>query len=122
MNQEKVLTFEESVKARLKDIVADLIPEERWEALVKVTIADFEKNDLPKLVKEELTKRYREAIMNELNKPEWQDKFDQGIPIGSSKIKEMLVEAAPLILAGLVNGAMSASLYNFKQQLLNRNF
>lgn len=33
-----VMTFEDSVKKRLKSIVADLIPEERWDGLVRATV------------------------------------------------------------------------------------
>ena len=57
-----VVTFEDSVKERLKSIVADLIPEERWDTIVRATVQEFEKKDLPVLVKAELTNKYKEII------------------------------------------------------------
>lgn len=47
MNQ--VVTFEDSVKAKLKGIVAELIPEEKWDELVRAAVSDFEHNDLRQL-------------------------------------------------------------------------
>lgn len=112
MNQ--VMSFEDSVKQRLKAIVADLIPEERWDEIVRATVQDFERNDLPKLIKAELAEQYKKAITAEFAKSEWQSTWSsQGGFAASEAVKQMLIEAAPVILASMIGGAME----NVKQQL-----
>ena len=103
-----VITFEDSVKERLKSIVADLIPEERWDDIVRATVQDFERNDLPKLVKAELSERYKKAIADEFGKPEWQAAWNSGGPAASEALKKMLIEAAPLVLAAMIGGSMQS--------------
>ena len=49
-----VVSFEDAVKNRVKSIVAELIPEDRYEAVVQQAIAEFESEDLPELVATEL--------------------------------------------------------------------
>lgn len=114
---EQLMTFEDSVKARLKGIVAELIPEERWDGLVKKAVEEFEKKDLPLLVKDELVARYKKAIQEEFAKPEWQATWDGAGPSASPKLKAMLVEVAPLILAAMIGGSMQTVMSNLQYQL-----
>ncbi|HAR45674.1 MAG TPA: hypothetical protein DCS42_12300 [Nitrospiraceae bacterium] len=65
------VTFEQNVKERIKAIVGELVHEEVWEKVVRETIASFLRDDLPKLVKSELTEKYKSLISAELAKPEW---------------------------------------------------
>ena len=113
------VSFEDAVKTRLKDIVADLIPEERWQALVEKSIKDFETNTLPKIINDELVAMYKEAIKVEFAKPEWQSKWEHGTYCAGEKIKTMLVEAAPLMLAGLLGGASQQVFYSMQTQIQN---
>lgn len=110
-----VMTFEQSVKERLKSIVADLIPEERWNEIVESTVKDFEKNDLPKLVRAELTDKYKTAINAEFQKPEWNSVWGISGPEVSAALRQMIVEAAPLVLASMIGGAMQS----VQQQMQN---
>jgi len=107
----EMVSFEESVKMRIKDIVAELIPEDRWENIVKITIQDFERNDLPKLIKAELTERYKKMLVDELNKPEWNSNWENGTRCASDAVKTLIIQSAPLILSGLIG--------NMTQQIVN---
>ena len=113
----QVTTFEDAVKAKLKDIVADLIPEERWSAIVTATVTDFEKNDLPKLVKAELTDKYKAAIAAEFAKPEWQEKWSDMSLKESDALRAMIIEAAPLVLSSLIGGAIQQVMNTLKYQV-----
>ena len=112
-----VITFEDSVKAKLKSIVADMIPEDRWDAIVRATVADFEKNDLPKLVKAELTEQYKTAISAEFSKPEWSGVWADGQMQASAKVQEMLIASAPLILASMIGVGGQQVMQNFQSML-----
>jgi hypothetical protein len=114
-----VVTFEDSVKERLKSIVADLIPEERWDGIVRATVQDFEKNDLPKLLKNELTEQYKKAIAAEFAKPEWQATWSSAGPEASAALKKLLVEAAPMELASMIGGAMQSVTQQLQYALQN---
>jgi hypothetical protein len=112
------IKFEDAVKARLKDIVADLIPEDRWTALVADTVRQFEREGLPALVREELTKLYSERIKAEFAKPEWAGKWDQsGGPIGSDMVRELIEKAAPSILSSMIGGAVQQAVYAMQNNL-----
>jgi hypothetical protein len=118
MNMSAVVTFEDSVKERLKSIVADLIPEDRWNGIVQATVQDFEKNDLPKLVKAELTEQYKKAIAAEFAKPEWQAQWNSaGAQIASEGVSKLIVEAAPLVLASMIGGAVQQVTYNLQSAM-----
>lgn len=104
----EMISFEDSVKQRLKSIVAEMIPEERWDGLVRATVQDFERNDLPKLVKEQLAEQYRKAIADEFAKLEWQATWNGADQCASEALKKLLVEAAPLVLASMIGGAMQS--------------
>lgn len=99
------ITFEDSIKLRLKSIVADLIPEERWDGIVKATVHDFERNDLPALVKRELTDQYKKLIAEEFKKPEWQAKFNNSNIECSLAMRQIIIDAAPQILASMMSGS-----------------
>lgn len=116
-----IVTFEDSVKERLKSIVADLIPEERWDGLVRTTVQDFEKSDLPKLIKTELTEKYKKAIAAEFAKPEWQATWNNGAPAASAALNKLLVEAAPMVLASMIGGSMQVVLQQLQYSIQQRS-
>lgn len=118
-----LITFESQVKERIKGIVSDLIPEERWESIVAATISDFERNDLPKLVKSELEKMYSEIIRTELSKPEWRENWDiNGKSIASEMVQKLAVEAAPLILANMIGSAVQQTIYSLNNNVQMGNY
>lgn len=112
-----LVTFEDSVKARVKSIVADLIPEDRWDAIVQSTIASFEKDDLPKLIKSALTVEYQKAIAAELNKPEWQQKWGDPSGIVSDNVKKLLIDAAPQIFAAILSNTVQVVVDNLRYSI-----
>ena len=114
-----VVSFEDSVKLRLKSIVADLIPEEKWDGIVQATVREFEKTDLPKLVREELTAQYKTAIAAEFAKPEWQARWNNAGPEASPALQQMLIDAAPVILASMIGGSMQSVMQQLQYNLQN---
>jgi len=91
----QVIKFEDRVKERMKEIVADLIPDDKWESIVSSTVLEFEKVDLPKLVKDELTEKYKLLIQSEFQKPEWQQKWKEvaeADPVGFSKAQHEFIK------------------------------
>lgn len=116
-----VVSFEDSVKQRLKTIVADLIPEDRWDAIVRATVQDFERNDLPKLVKAELSEQYKKAIAAEFAKPEWVPTWSNAGRQGASEaLQKLLIEAAPMVLASMIGGAVEQVSCNLRVALQNQ--
>lgn len=115
-----VVSFEDSVKQKLKTIVADLIPEDRYEAIVRATVQDFERNDLPKLVRAELEAKYREAIRAEFDKPEWKGTWSATAgPAASEAVKQLIVDAAPLVLSSMIGGATQQIVSQLQYALQN---
>lgn len=109
----QVITFEDSVKLRIKSIVAELIPEERWEGIVRDTVQQFERVDLPGIIKAELSAHYQAAIKAEFAKPEWQAKFGLAGTEASEAVRKILIDAAPAVLASMIGAAMQ----NVQQQM-----
>jgi hypothetical protein len=119
----QLVNFEDGVKARIKDIVAELIPEERWTALVAKAVEQFEREDLPKLVKAELHTRYKAVIDAEFNKPEWQATWNDAELGASAAVRQIVIEAAPLVLAGLIGGSMQTAMQQLRYAVQsNRQF
>lgn len=113
-----MIKFEDAVKDRIKSIVGELIPEDRWQAIVASTVAKFERDDLPALVRTELTKMYGEKIRAELNGSEWQAKWDNsGNAVASEMVKKLLIDSAPLVLANMIGGAVQQTILNLQQNL-----
>jgi hypothetical protein len=117
----QVTTFEDGVKERLKSIVAELIPEDRWTTIVRTTIAEFEKVDLPRLVKSELTEVYKKEIAKEFSKPEWQATFtDHGTQTASALVQKLVIDSAPLVLAAIMGDEAQRVMENIRYQIQTR--
>lgn len=101
-------SFEDGVKMRIKSIVADLIPEDRWNDIVLSTVRSFEKDDLPKMVKKLLEEEYKKVIATEFAKPEWRETWTNGSTGASEAVKTIIIDSAPLILASLIGGSMQS--------------
>lgn len=104
----QLISFEDSVKERLKNIVADLIPEDRWDEIVHSTVRRFETVDLPKLITAELEAQYKQVIAKEFAKPEWRAKWNGAHQSASDAVKQLLIEAAPAVLAAMIGGSMQS--------------
>jgi hypothetical protein len=112
-----LVRFEDRVKERLRDIVADLIPEDRFDQITSDAVRKFEREDIPKLVNAELTEKYRALIRAEFEKPEWQSRWNGVEQQASEMVQKLLVEAAPLVLASMLGGTMQNVLLNFQSQI-----
>lgn len=112
-------SFEDGVKAKLKESIADLIPQDRLDRIVRATIEEFTTKDLPNLVKAELQAMYKAKIAEEFAKPEWQAKWLNASQLSSEAVKQLLIEAAPLMLANMMTGAAQSVVYNLQQALQN---
>lgn len=117
----EVTTFEDGVKARIKSIIAELMPEERWSALVTAEMQHFERTDLPKIIQAELTERYRKLIVAELHKPEWAEKWD-GELLASDAVRKLIIDATPAILTGLIGGNVQQIVQMLRSQLQHRTY
>lgn len=112
-----LMTMEDRVKERLKEIVAELIPEDRWDQIVQTTVEQFEKYDLPKLVKKNLEDWFNARMREELAKPEWQAKWtNTGGQVASDAVKKLLEEAAPNLLAAMIGSVSQHVVQNFANQ------
>jgi len=114
---DQIVRFEDRVKDRMKEIVADLIPDDKWEAIVSATVSEFEKVDLPNLVKAELTQKYKQLIQEEFKKPEWKQRFDGNPPIASEMVHKIILESAPLILAGMIGGYTQQIIFDMQNKI-----
>lgn len=117
-----ITTFEDNVKTRIKNIVAELIPEDKFNDIVSRAVTEFETKDLPALVKSELSAQYKSIITAELSKPEWNDIWT-GSSVGvSENVKKLLVDAAPLMLESMMSSFAQQVVSNLRYQATNRNY
>ncbi len=114
----ELVAFEESVKNRIKEIVAELIPEEKCDGIVRSTIAQFETVELPKLVNTELIKIYSKVIHDEFNKPEWIIQYNNdGKTIASEMVTKIATESAHIVIANMIGNTIQQTLYNLQGNL-----
>ena len=107
MNKEivKMSDLTEKVRDRVKDIFAELIPEEAWQNLVETEIKNFREKILPSIINEELKKMYKAKIKEELFKSDYVQKYDpNGKLVPGEQIKRMLGELAPSFVTALFEG------------------
>jgi hypothetical protein len=119
MNTTPLQTFEANVKAKLKESIADLIPQDKLDEMIKASIAEFTTKDLPALIKAELTTQYKAAFAEEFAKPEWRHKWNGVMPEASPALQQMLIDAAPLVLANMIGGAMQSVMGQMQSHLAN---
>jgi hypothetical protein len=112
------MTFEDSVKERMKAIVAELIPEERWTAIVAATVREFEAKDLPTLIKNELLETYKAAIKAEFAKPIWAQRWtDSGALAASEMVQNLITENAHAILGSMMGQATHAVVVQMQAEI-----
>jgi hypothetical protein len=71
------------------------------------------------LIKNELTLHYKSVIIQEFAKPEWQSNWKDGQNQAPEALKQLLIDAAPLILSSMIANSMQSVLFNFQSQLQN---
>ena len=115
--QNAVATFEENVKAKLKLMISDLIPEEKYTLWMQEAIRDFERNTFKSLVEAELVATYKAKIQEELQAPEWQAKWDAQGNMSNEMLKSVLIDNADKILASMMNSVAYNVSLNLQQQI-----
>lgn len=93
--------FQDRVRDRMKEVIGDLIPDDAWKSMVDKTISDFIRDDLPKLVKAEMTAQMQTAIRKELDGSEWLTQWSGGNHLASPMMAEVLKQTAPEMVAAL---------------------
>jgi len=110
--------FEDAVKARLKGIVAELIPEDRWDELVRRSVLEFEQEELPKLVKSELADMFKAQILKALSSPDFHAKYgSDGRQMASDMVSKLIQEQAPLILAQVIGASVQATVWQLQNNV-----
>jgi hypothetical protein len=95
-------TLEQNVKERVKAIIGEMIPEELWDKLVKDNV------------------NYKTIIRNELNTLEWSARWENNRQVCSEMVKEIIVGAAPDILAGMIGMIAQQVISNIQSQIQSR--
>ena len=114
----EIVTLEQNVKARMKEIISGLIPEAMWDDLVRKHVAQFVQEELPNLVKQELREKYKELLKQEFSKPEWTStQWANGRQLGSEMVKEVITESAASILASMIGGVAQQVIYDIQNRL-----
>jgi hypothetical protein len=118
MENQALVSFEDAVKIKLKAMVADLIPEERWDGIVNQTITEFVAKDLPLLIKKELEAEFGKKIKEALAAPEFTGyHFDNGQRVATELVTDLIKEQAPTILASFVGGLIQMQVQDIQNRL-----
>lgn len=104
-------SVQERVRERIQASFVDLIPPELWDEMVRKELGNFTHNMLPELVKKAASEKLLELLKEELNKPEWRERWgSNGQPGVSDMVGKVLREAAPSFV--------EAWMGNYAQQLV----
>ena len=117
MSGTAVVSFEDSVKARVKSIIGELIPEEQWTDIVERQVSLFKREELPRLVMRELSAHYVAEIKEVLNSPEWKsNSWGRGghpdpSPMVAGLIKKHSGDLLVSVFGGMVQSALQSMNY-----------
>jgi hypothetical protein len=91
--------------------------------LVKQTVNEFLRTDLPGLVKTELREHFKALIVDELKKPEWAGRWDgqRGDELASELVTRIVKENSADILASMMAGFITQNMRNIREQI-NRGY
>lgn len=111
----------QDLHARLADMIkgtlAELIPEEAYQAIVAQETKKFLNDTLPKLVQEELTRLAREQIRDELKKPEYHETLWNGrYSRPGEVVQEMTRQLAPDMVSALFEQLIVMSISRMRQE------
>lgn len=123
-------TVRDAVTDRIKASFLELIPEEAWKGLVATEITAFTEDrrhphssqvieaPLKKLIREELDRRFRARIKEELDKPEYALLYDaQGQQQPGDAVKAIVEAMAPALVNALFAGVVDQAMWKLKQSL-----
>ena len=89
-----LVTLEQKVKERIKNVISESIPEEVWDKIVHDMVNSFIKADLPGLIKAELTDYFKKLIYDEMQKPEWSSKWSGSRKMASDMVEQIIKNSA----------------------------
>lgn len=114
-NKEVALTaqgLKENIVNKVKDSFSELIPEESLEKFVDDTIKEFKEKELKTVILNVLREDAKEKAKQYLSDISYN--FDKdGKPI----IKELLIEAAPSMLANILKDSSQQLIYNLQNNM-----
>lgn len=110
-------TLKEKVAARIRDTFAELIPEEAFNTMVEIQINEFIKAEIPKIVSEELEKKFREQVNTMLGLPEFQFIWTGSDRRPGEALKEIIRELAPDLVAAAFGNVIAGVTEQVRQSL-----
>lgn len=111
---DEIKDFKEVLTDKVKKAFIDLLPEDKLDAFVNQVVQEFEETELKKLAMEVLRKHAQallNAQINELTTPAWGPTGKQLI---NDELKQILIEAAPEMLANQIHQQAQMVLQNLR--------
>jgi hypothetical protein len=113
-----IVTFEQRVRERISGTIADMVPPEELEQLVKSQVERFQRSELPDLILKTIRERYMAALRDELDKPEYKPQWtDGGGQVAGMAIQKIITENAGQMLASLVGSMVQQTMYQMQSNL-----
>lgn len=110
-------TFEQRVRERITETIADLIPPEELAKQVEAQVAHFKQQYLPKLIEQSIREQFAEAIRAEFAKPEYQPTWTSAGSMGASQaVKKLITDNGGDLLAGMIGSMVQQTIYSLQQQ------
>jgi hypothetical protein len=126
-------TLMQGVKDRIKSEFVSLIPDEQWTEMVKKEIDNFfaqkeagyssnrvYASDFGILVRNTLNEEAKKRLADYLDTPEFNTTWgNNGLPIASEAVKQMMIENSGVILQNMFGGMFSQMAMNMMSQIRN---
>lgn len=126
-------TLMQGVKDRIKATFVSLIPDAQWEQMVKTEVDGFFKtresgynyksqvSDFTFLVNACLQEECKKRMTEYLTSDDFITNYtNNGVPVVTEKVKQLIVENSGEILASMMGGVFSAMLMDFKNKMRNQ--
>lgn len=110
-------TISERIAERVGEELVSLLPQDVWQSLIAQEVEKFKTVTAPKLIEEELTKKYRELVVQEVDTictPEWSDEVQAFVHANLIKLIE---ESGGAMLAGILSPSMQMVLSDLRNRL-----
>lgn len=96
-------TFVDRVKERVNEHIAGLVPDEELDKLVRLQVEHFQREELPKLIKAEISAYLGAAVKAELAKDAYRSIWNSNGTTGASMaVKKLIEENASSILQSMI--------------------
>jgi hypothetical protein len=129
-------TLKDRISDRIKNSFVELVPEDAWKALVQAELDKFfkpqfvkhgyndvkeEPSELSKIISAEIRERLMKAVEIELDKPEYQDKWNSGLQknVGGDFANAVCKELTNELVSSLFNGIVQSAVQRLRSELQN---